>query len=43
MDIIKYKKLPIKGLYYIDDIKEDTYYLIEKLDQLKWQSNFKSK
>jgi alkylated DNA repair dioxygenase AlkB len=37
MDIIKVKKIKkVPGLYYIDDIKEDTDNIITELDKLTW-------
>ncbi len=35
-DTIEVEELSVPGLYYIDDIKEDTSTIIEELDKLTW-------
>lgn len=38
VDYIEAEELNVKGLYYIDNIKEDTSNVIDELDKLQWHS-----
>lgn len=43
MDIIEVEELNVPGLYYVEDIKEDTKYIISELDKREWSALSNSK